>query len=138
MGCAHDTPGCGRLLLSVPPAFVVIRDCRDNGTRHRLRLVLEGTLRELLPVDVAERCSGQIHVAVTRLTPGLQPTLVSHFRDREDLIQALLTSCHIPWYFDGSLIRSFRGTPCFDGGGCICVVFECAHACNHCPYDSCP
>ena len=35
---------------------------------------------------------------------------------REDLIQALLTSCHIPWYFDGSIVRNFRQTPCFDGG----------------------
>jgi len=60
--------------------------------------VLQDTLQQLLPADVAERCNGQIHVAVTRLTPGLRPQLVSHFRDREDLIAALLTSCHIPWY----------------------------------------
>jgi hypothetical protein len=61
-------------------------------------------------------CSGHIHVAVTRLTPGLQPTLVSQFEDREDLIQALLTSCHIPWYFDGSLVRRYRASAAFDGG----------------------
>lgn len=86
--------------------------------------MLDSTLRQVLPDDVHTTCSGGIHVAVTRVTPGLSPTLVSRFADREDLIQALLTSCHIPWYFDGSLVRSFRATPCFDGGeggGCrIC------------------
>eukprot|EP00775_Hariotina_reticulata_P004363 gene4363-4616_t len=96
--------------------FELARDCRTKGTRHRLKFVLQDTLEQLLPADVAERCSGQVHVAVTRLTPGLRPQLVSHFRDREDLIAALLTSCHIPWYFDGNLITSFRKEPCFDGG----------------------
>lgn len=56
------------------------RNCRDNGTRHRLKQVLEGTLRDVLPEDVAEACSGGIHVAITRVTPALQPTLVSSFR----------------------------------------------------------
>ncbi|WIA13841.1 hypothetical protein OEZ85_002415 [Tetradesmus obliquus] len=96
--------------------FQLADDCRRNGTRHRLKLVLERVLREVLPQDIAQRCSGQVHVAVTRLTPGVTPRLVSRFSDREDLLGALLTSCHIPWYFDGSLFTSFRNTPCFDGG----------------------
>lgn len=96
--------------------FQLADDCRRNGTRHRLKLVLERVLREVLPQDIAQRCSGQVHVAVTRLSPGLSPRLVSRFSDREDLLGALLTSCHIPWYFDGSLFTSFRNTPCFDGG----------------------
>jgi hypothetical protein len=59
--------------------------------------VLERVLREVLPQDIAQRCSGQVHVAVTQLSPGVTPRLVSRFADREDLLGALLTSCHIPW-----------------------------------------
>lgn len=46
-------------------------------------------------------CAAQ--VAVTRVTPIARPSLVSHFHDRPDLIKALMTSCHIPLWMDGSL-----------------------------------
>jgi Patatin-like phospholipase len=96
--------------------FDLADDCRTGGTRHRLGPVLARVLREVLPVDVAERASGRAHVAVTHLAPRIRPRLVTRFRDREDLIAALLTSCHIPWYFDGRLLTTFRRRPCFDGG----------------------
>lgn len=92
------------------------KDCREFGTRTRLRAVLEGTLTALLPEDVHERCEGRTHVAVTRVSPVFSGELLSSFHSREDLIEALLTSCHIPWYFNGSLVNRFRGEYCFDGG----------------------
>jgi hypothetical protein len=52
----------------------------------------------------------------THRVPASLPDMCVYVFCREDLIQALLTSCHIPWYFDGSIVRSFRQTPCFDGG----------------------
>jgi hypothetical protein len=56
-------------------------------------------LRALLPPDVAASVSGRTYVAVTRVLPRggpvLQPQLVSQFRDKEDLIAALMTSCHV-------------------------------------------
>ncbi|GBF89775.1 patatin-like phospholipase domain-containing protein [Raphidocelis subcapitata] len=95
-------------------------DCRANGTRFRLGPVLERVLRELLPPDVAASVSGRTFVAVTRLLseegPLLQPRLVSEFQGKDDLIAALMTSCHIPVYMDGRLATRFRGTFHFDGG----------------------
>eukprot|EP00878_Enallax_costatus_P027271 GHUV01029338.1.p1 GENE.GHUV01029338.1~~GHUV01029338.1.p1 ORF type:complete len:215 (+),score=40.18 GHUV01029338.1:275-919(+) len=77
--------------------FQLAKDCRNNGTRHRLGPVLKGVLHEVLPADVAATCSGKIHVAVTLLAPRYRPRMVSKFRNRDDLMAALLTSCHIPW-----------------------------------------
>ena len=92
------------------------KDCRDNGTRFRLRAVLEGVLREVLPADITDRVNGRSHLAVTRVFPGLYPELVSQFSSREDVIQTMLTSCHIPWYFDGKGTTVYRGAPHTDGG----------------------
>jgi hypothetical protein len=36
----------------------------------------------MLPDDVHDVCSGGIHVAITRFTPGMQSSLVTNFRDR--------------------------------------------------------
>lgn len=92
------------------------KDCRRNGTRFRLRYVLEGVLREVLPDNVHEACSGNTFVAVTRVLPSFTPELVYTFHDREDVINTLLTSCHIPWYFNGSPTTKYRGGVYFDGG----------------------
>lgn len=50
-------------------------------------------------------------VAVTKVTPIARPVLVSDFQSREDLIQALMTSCHIPFWLDGN--------PFTGGGGLL-------------------
>lgn len=93
-------------------------DCRAKGTRFRLRSVLEAFLRDLLPTDAHERCNGAAYVAVTRaLPPGpVGPELVSQYRSRDDLIATLLTSCHVPWWFDGTLARPYRDGVYLDGG----------------------
>lgn len=41
---------------------------------------------------------------------------MTQFESRDDLIAALLTSCHIPMYFTGTLARQFRGNLACDGG----------------------
>ncbi|KAK9909103.1 hypothetical protein WJX75_007198 [Coccomyxa subellipsoidea] len=96
--------------------FVLADDCRRNGTRGRLGTVLSQFLHDLLPQDAHERCNDKAFVAVTRAWPRPQGELISQFHSREDLIEALLTSCHIPWWFQGTLGRDFRGALHFDGG----------------------
>ena len=54
-------------------------------------------MRRLLPADIHQRCSGKAYVAVTTVFPRPRGLLVSEFSSRDDLIAALLTSCHIPW-----------------------------------------
>jgi len=101
--------------------YALADDCRANGTRFRLGPALHKVLTELLPEDVAASVSGRTFVAVTRVLPRdgplLEPRLVGSFSDREDLISALMTSCHIPLYMDGRLVTQFRGRMHFDGGG---------------------
>lgn len=46
---------------------------------------------------------------------GPRAHVVSDFESREELIQSLLTSSHIPVYFDGSLLRRFHSAWACDG-----------------------
>jgi hypothetical protein len=98
-------------------------DCRKHGTRGRLGVLLETFLQDALPEDAHIRCDGKTFVAVSSVGGSRgrgfsAPTgqLVSTFKDREDFIQALLTSCHIPLWMDGRLTSTFRGTMHLDGG----------------------
>lgn len=89
--------------------------CRKHGTVGRLREPLDRAIRSLLPPDAVERLRApgtgkpRLHVAVTRLEqerryrvhllrplPVPLPTLVAEFKDRDDLVEALLTSSHVP------------------------------------------
>jgi hypothetical protein len=101
--------------------------------------VLEAALRKELPADAHERCSrGNLHVSVTSplLLTGSLPfgksdgdarvgfnggavaldgELISAFDDFDDLVGALLSSCHIPLYC-GWPARNYRGKLRVDGG----------------------
>ncbi len=110
----------------------LMEDCRRHGTRGRLGILLEEFLQSALPEDAHVRCTGKTYVAVSSVesSPGKglgmlgslgnfgTPTgqLVSDFSDRDDLIKALMTSCHIPLWMDGRLTSTFRGSMHMDGG----------------------
>jgi hypothetical protein len=94
----------------------LMRDLRVGGTRGRLGPVLEAFLKEYLPEDAHERCTGLTHVAVTKAFPVLRPALITDFQSKDDLISCLLTSCHIPLWLDGKAVTTFRGEAHFDGG----------------------
>lgn len=92
-------------------------DCREGGTRGRLGGVLRDFLEEHLPADAAVAVRDRVHVAVTPVAAARpRSVLVSDFASRDDLIAALLTSCHIPFWMDGTAARAFRGAPHLDGG----------------------
>jgi hypothetical protein len=93
-------------------------DLRANGTRGRLREALQKTLLSALPSDSLTLANKRLHVAVTRFTgTRLVGELFTDFESQEDLCEALLTSCHIPFYSDkASVARRFRGDWCCDGG----------------------
>ena len=71
----------------------------------------------VLPDDAHVRASGRVHVAISRVRPygGLRVQRVSEFRSREDLIDALMASCHLPLLANGKLTTSFRGKVVIDG-----------------------
>lgn len=92
-------------------------DLREHGTRGRLRTVLEGSLNDMLPQDIHDRVDGKVFIALTQLEPELRPCLVSRFESREDFINALLTSCYVPLWFDKfSVANKYRGNYHMDGG----------------------
>lgn len=96
------------------------RDLRQNGTVTRIRSVLKKKLEDALPPDIHHRCSGVSFVAVTRLEPTggsfLKNDLISDFNSRDHLIEALLTSCHVPLWLDGKPYTTFEGGLALDGG----------------------
>lgn len=94
----------------------LMHDCRTNGTRGRLGPVLEKFLTKYLPEDAHDRCKDKAYIAVTKALPYVKPILVSDFYSRDDLIRALMTSCHIPWYLNGEYLTDFRGSAHLDGG----------------------
>lgn len=93
----------------------VSHDCRLNGTRGRLRFVLEEVVRNMLPDDAHLHCSGKAFIAITKIYP-FQNELISEFESRDDLISTLLASCHVPVWFDNTLLTSHRNSLCMDGG----------------------
>ncbi|GIL72260.1 hypothetical protein Vretifemale_2630 [Volvox reticuliferus] len=93
-----------------------VRDCRTNGSYRRLEEVLYRQLESSLPADAAERCAGVVTVSVTQLFPRPHTRRISSFNSREDLIRALMASCHIPTYFNGELTTTYRSKVTVDGG----------------------
>eukprot|EP00193_Tetraselmis_chui_P012532 CAMPEP_0177786980 /NCGR_PEP_ID=MMETSP0491_2-20121128/21221_1 /TAXON_ID=63592 /ORGANISM="Tetraselmis chuii, Strain PLY429" /LENGTH=234 /DNA_ID=CAMNT_0019308245 /DNA_START=264 /DNA_END=968 /DNA_ORIENTATION=- len=94
----------------------VFKNYRRWGTAGRMRATLADTLNQLLPHDAHERCKDSAYVAVTQLIPYLANESVSNFSSKGDLIASLLTSCHIPWYFDSNIETFFRKGLYVDGG----------------------
>jgi hypothetical protein len=72
----------------------------------------------MLPDDAHIRCSGTTHIGITKVKPygGLHSKRVSRFETREDLLDALVASCHLPFLSNGSLTTQFHGRSVMDGG----------------------
>lgn len=120
------SPAEGKRIL-----LTVLGDCRENGVVGRVGGVLESALRAELPANAHTLCSrGKLFVSITSprivskkgdvagFNKGpllLENELISEFTDFDDLIGALLSSCHIPVYC-GWPMRRYRGKWCVDGG----------------------
>lgn len=79
----------------------VARTCRpSNGCRGFLDSAVYKQLQTILPPDAAQRCSGQLYVAVTEAQPRGQPDtpllLGSNWTETQQLILALRASSYIP------------------------------------------
>ncbi|XP_056131067.1 patatin-like phospholipase domain-containing protein 2 [Lampris incognitus] len=75
---------------------------------------LEFVLRKHLPANAHLLANGRLAVAMTSLPDG-KNKVMSEFRSKEDVIQALLCSCFVPGYC-GVVPPSFKGVHYFDGG----------------------
>jgi hypothetical protein len=80
--------------------------------------LIEKWLKELLPDDCHLTCSGKVNISVTSLTVTLVPLhrhVINSFESKQDLIDACLTSVHVPYFIDGNFFRKYRGEKCLDG-----------------------
>ena len=77
------------------------------------KILSEGLL-EILPDDVAARCTGKLHVSLTQVYDG-KNLVVNQFATKQELIDVILASSFIP-VFSGWLPPRYRGTRVIDGG----------------------
>lgn len=79
---------------------------------------INATVREALerglPDDVHVRASGKLHISLTRAYDGTN-VIINEFDSKDEVIQALLCSCFIP-FWSGLQAPKFRGTTYIDGG----------------------
>ncbi|GAX80652.1 hypothetical protein CEUSTIGMA_g8087.t1 [Chlamydomonas eustigma] len=76
--------------------------------------LVEQWLDELLPENAHEMCGGRVTVVVTTL-PDMRQVGISDFKDKQDLINACMASCHVPLVLDLKVTRYCRGSECVDG-----------------------
>uniref|UniRef100_W5MX48 triacylglycerol lipase n=1 Tax=Lepisosteus oculatus TaxID=7918 RepID=W5MX48_LEPOC len=76
--------------------------------------LLECCLHRSLPDNAHELATGRLYISMTRLMDG-ENILMSDFMSKEELVQALLCSCFVPFYC-GLKPPSFRGEHYIDGG----------------------
>ncbi|XP_052020231.1 omega-hydroxyceramide transacylase [Apodemus sylvaticus] len=71
-------------------------------------------LYDVLPEDSYKFATGRLHVSLTRVTDG-ENVVVSEYRSKEELIEALYCSCFVPVYC-GLIPPTYRGERYIDGG----------------------
>eukprot|EP00793_Prasinoderma_coloniale_P000545 PRCOL_00003693-RA len=92
----------------------------DNGIKlgsaygiTNLGGILHEWLEELLPEDAGERLSGRCGIVV-RDVRSRKSYIVTHYSSKQDVIDALAASVHIPLLSRGKPAYDFRGRPCAD------------------------
>mmetsp|Transcript_4906 Transcript_4906/g.17791 ORF Transcript_4906/g.17791 Transcript_4906/m.17791 type:complete len:499 (-) Transcript_4906:767-2263(-) len=84
--------------------------------------LIRSWLDELLPDSprAIEQAKGKLHILVlVQKYPvpivGLKRECFSEYHSKEDLIECLMASVHIPYFIDGCFYNKFRGASCVDG-----------------------
>mmetsp|Transcript_16773 Transcript_16773/g.33087 ORF Transcript_16773/g.33087 Transcript_16773/m.33087 type:complete len:303 (-) Transcript_16773:232-1140(-) len=92
--------------------------CMKHGTIGRIEPIMREELAAVLTQDGVKAMCERGTIAVTRLKPRpvATPVLISQFSDPDDLIGAILSSCHIPYYLSRSAAQDWRGGSYIDGG----------------------
>jgi predicted patatin/cPLA2 family phospholipase len=96
-----------------------LRICDEHKVRERWLMfvgiwgeIVKEWLEELLPENAADLCSDKVYILISSL---LGKHVVSSFRSKQDLIECLLASTHIPFLMDYLPFRWWKGWWCYDG-----------------------
>ena len=77
---------------------------------------MEEWLNELLPVDSHLLLKNtMISATPADLCQGVQQSVLSNFKDKEEVIQACMASVHIPFFMDKTPCRRYRDKYYLDG-----------------------
>ena len=97
---------------------VAIRLAKDCKVYERGNLVgvlgslLRQWLEEIIPNNIEVERLSNLHIALTTLTNS---KLVTGFKNKDDLVDACMASCHLPVLLDGSVLTNYRGQNVLDG-----------------------
>jgi hypothetical protein len=72
-------------------------------------------LHEVIPDTLEQDSVAGLHVTVTPALPIKHPKLVSDFQSKEDVINAVMASIHVPVFLDGKPWTKYRGEIVLDG-----------------------
>lgn len=92
-----------------------VRQCRKDGYWGRVGDVLRGLMRQHIPDDAVDLCNQRLGVGVMHIWPKRKYELVDHFYSKEDLIDALIASCYLPFFLGPRAFTKFRGNYVVDG-----------------------
>ena len=86
---------------------------RNTGLAGVWGSLLRKLLDNAIPNNINFETLSNLYIA---LTPTFsKPKLVSNFESKEDLIDAILASCHVPVFLDGRPYTQYRGENVIDG-----------------------
>ncbi|KIZ00064.1 hypothetical protein MNEG_7899 [Monoraphidium neglectum] len=91
-------------------------DVRQHGIKGRLGPALRSYLQTHLPPCAGASNNGTTFLAVTQVWPSVRTMLHYSFGTKDELIDAMLASCHLPSISDGSITVRFKQRPHIDGG----------------------
>jgi len=100
-------------------ALDMAQSTRLYERKTELALVWGPMIREWLHAQIPDFegedvCKG-LHLTVTPALPLKPPKLVSGFRNKDDLIDAVMASIHVPVFLDGKIWTRYRGEVVLDG-----------------------
>mmetsp|Transcript_27949 Transcript_27949/g.65048 ORF Transcript_27949/g.65048 Transcript_27949/m.65048 type:complete len:385 (+) Transcript_27949:145-1299(+) len=81
------------------------------------RNIIPSMMLKILPDDAYKRCSGRVFISITVMgRMGPRNVIVSEFTSNEDLVNACMASCTIPYITTFGFGEPFRGQRVVDGG----------------------
>nr|XP_048682419.1 omega-hydroxyceramide transacylase-like [Caretta caretta] len=81
---------------------------------HRMLRIIEKGMSQMLPENSHQLASGKLCISLTRVS-DLQNVVISEYRSKEEVVQAVICSCFLPVYC-GFNPPSFQGMRYIDGG----------------------
>ena len=89
----------------------------NKNKEKQIVTVFDKYLQENLPVNAADLCNNNVNCAMFKLAwPIPHAYMLDSFQNKQDVIDATISSCYIPFLIGNSLTWNFRGERHVDGG----------------------